>query len=313
MSPPWTLDTGHWTLGEVEVAESAGRHGAELLRQGYTLSHVVHAYGAMCQAITEVAGARGAKITPNEFHDLNQCLDVAIAGAVTEFQALQNSQTTSREIEHIGFLAHELRNALSSVNIALELIQGGTVGYGGNVGRVMASGLKRLETLINRSLTEVRLRVDPKVYAEKIRLLHIVDQMLVTAEVEARARNQSIELDISADLEFEADRQLIHSALTNLVQNALKYSPPGARIQIRGRSAGEEIVIEVEDQCGGLGANAKDLFAAHVQKHDDRQGMGLGLTIAQRSISLLGGRIQPTDLPGRGCIFTITVPKQLEA
>lgn len=58
---------------EVEVAASAGLHGLELLRLGYTLSHVVHAYGAMCQSITELANQKNAHITATEFHDLNQC------------------------------------------------------------------------------------------------------------------------------------------------------------------------------------------------------------------------------------------------
>ena len=64
----------------------------ELLRLGYTLSHVVHAYGAMCQSITELATTKNSTITTNEFHDMNRCLDVAIAGAVTGYQTQRNTQ-----------------------------------------------------------------------------------------------------------------------------------------------------------------------------------------------------------------------------
>ncbi|MGZ3695958.1 MAG: hypothetical protein ACXWQO_17870, partial [Bdellovibrionota bacterium] len=168
---------------EAGMAETAGRHGAELLRLGYTLSHVVHAYGAMCQSITELAAKQKAPIKAEEFHDLNRCLDVAIAGAVTEYQSLKNAQNADQQLAHLGFLAHELRNALTGVNISIRLIKRGTVGFNGSVGDVLEKGLKRLENLIDRSLAEVRLSVDPEIHLETTHILQIVDQIMVTAEV----------------------------------------------------------------------------------------------------------------------------------
>jgi signal transduction histidine kinase len=294
---------------EAALARSAGSHGIELLRLGYSLSHVVHAYGAMCQSITELAISNDLAITAREFHDLNRCLDIAIAGAVTEYQSLRNTQDISREVEHLGFLAHELRNALTSVNVSLELIQKGTVGFGGSTSQVMKYGLKRIGELIDRSLTEVRLRIDPKVHTEPVLLLQLVDQIVVTAEVEARSRDQMLQIKIDPKLEFEADQQLVYSALSNLIQNALKFTKRGGRVQVRGNSVGEKIVIEVEDECGGLSGKAEDLFQPYVQENENRSGIGLGLTIAQRAIALIRGKIDVTNLPGKGCIFTIILPK----
>jgi hypothetical protein len=299
--------SGH--LDEVEVANSAGHHGAELLRLGYTLSHVVHAYGAMCQAITELAIRKDIAITAHEFHGLNRCLDVAIAGAVTEFQSIRNAQNFSREVEHLGFLAHELRNVLNTVNISLQLIESGTVGFVGSTGLVLKRALKRIDELIDRSLTEVRLRVDPRVHPEAVQLLQVVNQIVVTAEVEARSRNQTLEIQVDPTLEFEADQQLIYSAVSNIIQNALKYTRPGGKVQVRGNLAGEQVVIEVEDECGGLSGAAEELFKPFVQQHENRKGLGLGLTIAQRAIAVIHGRIDVQNLPGRGCIFKITLPK----
>ena len=82
--PAMAIASGH--KDEINLTKSAGGHGVELLKLGYTLSHVVHAYGAMCQSITEYATEKNAKITPAEFHDLNRCLDAAIAGAVLNFR-----------------------------------------------------------------------------------------------------------------------------------------------------------------------------------------------------------------------------------
>lgn len=246
---------------DAAVAVSAGLHGTELLRLGYTLSHVVHAYGAMCQSITELATAKEVNISAAEFHELNQCLDVAIAGAVTEYQSIRNTQLRIQEVEHLGFLAHELRNALATVKLSFQLIRNGTVGFSGNTGQVLERGLSRMDELIDRSLTEVRLRVDPKLHTERIQLLEIINQIFITAEIQAQAKQQILELDVDPDLVAEADQHLVYSAVSNLIQNALKYSRPGGKIQIRGHLLEENIVIEVEDECGGLSDKAALLFA----------------------------------------------------
>ena len=296
---------------EAELAKSAGRHGTELLRLGYTLSHVVHAYGAMCQSITEIASKKKVPISADEFHELNQCLDVAIAGAVTEYQSLRNSQEKNREVEHLGFLAHEMRNAVTSAHLAFQLVKKGTVGTGGNTGRVVDKSLKRIEELIDRSLTEVRLRIDPDVRVESGHLLQVIDQILVTAEIEAQSRDQKIMVKVDPTLVFEADQQAFYSALSNLIQNAIKYSHAGSQIQVRGNIVGREIVVEVEDECGGLLTDtAADLFKPFVQKNSNRQGLGLGLTIAKRAIELNHGKIEARNITGKGCVFRITLPKK---
>jgi signal transduction histidine kinase len=294
---------------DVAVAQSAGAHGKALQGLGYTLSHVVHAYGAICQAITEIAIERDAAITTQEFRALNRCLDTAIAGAVTVFQAERNESLNNRETQHLGFLAHELRNALATVNTSLRLIKGGTVGFGGSIGQVLDRALKRQQELIDRALAEVRLRVDPKVHRESASFLQLTDQLLSGMEPEARSRQQTLQVDVEPGLEIDADQYLLFSAVSNLVQNAIKYSHAGALIRIRAWRNGGQAIIEVEDECGGLPPSfPSDLFKPFEQHHGNRQGLGLGLTIAHRAIVLNDGTIDVRNLPGRGCIFCITLP-----
>lgn len=298
---------------DAAVARSAGLHGTELLRLGYSLSHVVHAYGAMCQAITELATKKNIIITSSEFRDFNLCLDVAIAGAVTTYQSIRNSQESHREIEHLGFLAHELRNALGTVKVSAELIKAGAVGFNGSTGLIFENGLKRLGELIDRSLTEVRLRVDPSVHNQSVNLIHIIDQLVEIAVIDARAKNQLLDIQVDATLVAQADEQLVYSAVSNLIQNAIKFTRDGGVIKIRGFLDLNNIVIEVEDECGGLPDRASDLFKPFEQQHKDRKGLGLGLTIAQKAIHLNNGTIGVTNLPGKGCIFKITLPRKLGA
>ncbi len=294
--------------GEAELAVAAGIHGTELLRLGYTLSHVVHAYGSMCQAITELASKKKISVTPDEFHDLSRCLDIAIAGAVTTYQSIRNTEISNREVESLGVLAHELRNALATVKLSIELIKNGTVGFKGSTGQVLDQGLNRMEELIDRSLTEVRLRVDPKVHSESVGLLQLVNQIAVTAEIEARSRDQSLVIQIDPKLVIQADQQLIYSALSNMIQNALKYTHVGGRINVRASSLGENTIVEVEDECGGLSDIAVDLFRPFEQQNENREGLGLGLTIAQRAAALNRGKIVVRNLPGKGCIFQMMLP-----
>jgi hypothetical protein len=101
---------------------SAERRGKESLKLGYSISQVVHGYGALCQAITEYIESNSSYASPREFNRLNFCLDIAIAEAVTEFNRGQRENTEHSEVQRLGFLAHELLNALTSASIAYQLM-----------------------------------------------------------------------------------------------------------------------------------------------------------------------------------------------
>ena len=144
-----------------DIASSAVQHGHELLLHGFTVSQVVHDYGDVCQAITELAVEMNAPISTDDFRRLNKCLDDAIAGAVTEFSREQNQSTlaeeTARWNERAGFLAHEMRNLLNTAIIAFEVLKTGSVGIGGSMGAVLHRSLIGARALTGRSLAEVRL------------------------------------------------------------------------------------------------------------------------------------------------------------
>jgi signal transduction histidine kinase len=309
---PEEVSIGQESRFPSELTSAARLHGEELLRLGYTLSLVVHAYGSMCQSITELATKKNIAITSLEFHRLNKCLDIAIAGAVTGFEASRNTRDAGLEIQHLGFLTHELRNALTSASVSLELIKRGTVGFGGSTGQILERSLKTMEALIDRSLTEVRLRVDPKPHIESNHLLQLVDQILTIAEASAREKQQILEVDIDPTLVIRADYQLLYSALSNLIQNALKFTHAGGKIQIRAREMKEIIVIEVEDECGGLSGTAEELFKPFEQMNQNRTGLGLGLPIALRAMMLNRGSIEALNLHGKGCIFKMSFPKRAQ-
>ncbi len=290
--------------------KGAESHGKEYLRLGYTVSEVVHSYGVICQSITEFAQKLDYPITSREFRQLNLSLDTAIAEAVTEFEKVKSEQRDVKETERLGFLAHELRNSLQSATIALEMIEGGSFGARSNTGGVLQNSLQRMAELIDTALTDVRMRIEPAVHLSRIRAFEIMSEVGMTAGFQARTRNLSLQMQGFSDLEVVVDRQLIVSALANLVQNALKFSISGGIVQVRVRKDRDRILIEVEDQCGGLPHGAtEEIFKPFVQKSADRTGVGLGLTISRKAIELNKGKLRVEDLPGEGCIFIIDLPE----
>jgi len=129
--------------------------------------------------------------------------------------------------------------------------------------------------------------------------------------MEARARGHQLVVE-TADSEavIESDRQILASVLSNLVQNAFKYGRPGSNVTLRSSTTPAGVRFEVEDQCGGLPAGkAEELFRPFEQRGKDRSGLGLGLAICQQGMDTLGGSIRVRDLAGKGCVFTVEVPR----
>jgi len=290
-------------------SQATTERGQELSRLDYTIAQVVYGYGAICQAITEMAKSLEVGVEAEEFGILNRCLDKAIAEAVTEFERARVVQAEVDESKRLGFLTHELRNALTAASLAYHLVQQGGRGPDSSMGEIVTRNLGRMQNLIDGALSELRLNVEPSVDRRPLRLLDVVEEVEATAVLECRARGIHLSVEVDPGLQVNADRQCLISALANLVQNAMKFTKPGTGVTVRGREDGERVVLEVEDRCGGLSdEQIAGLFKPFTQKGKDRSGCGLGLAISRRAIMLNDGDISIRSIP-EGCVFTITLPK----
>jgi signal transduction histidine kinase len=290
-------------------AGSTAQHGKELSRLGYTVSQVVHGYGGLCQAITELAETAKTPISAGEFSTLNLNLDVAIADAVTGFTKNEKIEDVD-SAKRMGFLVHELRNALAAAIVAHSMVEKGVVGTGGSTNALLKRNLNRMRDILDRSFSEVRMHNEKAVDLQTVRLLEVVEEVEATAGEDARVKGMTIAVEVPAELQVQADRNYLISAVANLVQNGIKYSKSGEVLRVSGRETDESVVLEVEDRCGGLPkGKAAELFKPFIQKGADRSGLGLGLTISRQAVALNGGSLAVRDLPGTGCVFTITLPK----
>jgi signal transduction histidine kinase len=301
------------------MGKSAGDHGEELWQKGFTVEQVVHNYGDLCQSVTELAIERHTPIQNEEFQTLNRCLDDAIADAVSRFSH-EHDRVLADASEHtmnerLGVLAHEFRNLISTAMLAVSAIKSGNVGVGGSTGAILDRSLKGLQTLCDQALVDVRLKAGLLENQERLLVSEFIEDAQMSAAIDAKGRGvEFIVHEVEPGLTIEGDRQILAGALANLLQNAFKFTKEGSRVSLKSFSLADRILIEVEDECGGLRpGDSEDLFKLFSQQNADRSGLGMGLNISRRGIQANGGRLVVRNLPGKGCVFSIDLPKAAPA
>jgi signal transduction histidine kinase len=299
------------------IGPSAALHGSELLKQGFSVDEVVHNYGDLCQAVTGLAFEVEAPINVDEFRTLNRCLDDAIVGAVTEFAHQRESLTIDKGVqalnERLGYLAHELRNQLQMAMLAAAAMKSGSVGLSGATAALLDNSLTRLRNLIDRSLADVRVTAGMPTRHELIVLADFIAEMKISGALESRSRECKFHVhEVEKGLAIIADREMLASAVSNLLQNAFKFTERHTEVSLNAYAAGNRILIEVADHCGGLPDRALEtMFLPFAQVGQDTSGLGLGLSIARRSVEANLGVLSVRDVPGSGCVFTIDLPQTL--
>ena len=298
-----------------EMGITATAHGKALLDLGYTIDQVVHDYGDLCQAITDLAVERDAPFGVDEFRTLNRCLDNAIADAVAAFawhrEAAATDASAARENQRLGFFVHEFRNHVQVATLAYGALESGKLGLGGSTSGVLKRSLAAMSALLRQSISEVRLVADIPA-RDSFSVAAFVADAQLTADLYADASGCTLTVPpVDPLLGVVGNRLLLAAALTNLLQNAFKFTHPHSEITLTARADGDQALISVQDHCGGLPpGTAERLFTPFAQSGKNRSGLGLGLSIARQSIEADGGTLSVTDLPGQGCVFTISLPRQ---
>jgi hypothetical protein len=133
-----------------DIAVSAGLHGRDLLGLGFSVDQVVHDYGDVCQAVTELAVERDAPISVPEFHTLNRCLDNAIAAAVSSWSKEREREFWGAAEGHRPRSFDErLRTLLSGAIVVFDLLRTGKIAAGGSAGMVLHRNLAEMLAMLD--------------------------------------------------------------------------------------------------------------------------------------------------------------------
>lgn len=301
---------------ELEMGKTASAHGSQLMERGFTVDQVVHDYGDVCQAVTDLAYELKAPIAIEEFRTFNRCLDNVIADAVTGYSHRLTDHASAREAQflndHVGALGQKLRDLLHTATLAIVAMKSGNVGLSGATGSVLDHCMIAMRDAIDLSMADVRVKAGIPARRRTISLADFIGDVRIAALLEARTSGCMFSVgEVANDLTIAVDTDMLSAAVGNLISNAFKFTRPDTEVSLRAYGDKDRVYIEVEDHCGGLAPDAAGkMLLPYVQNGEDVSGLGGGLIRCQRDVEANDGILRVKDVAHSGCVFTIELPRQ---
>jgi signal transduction histidine kinase len=259
---------------------------------------------------------------------LNRLSDNA-AIAISNAQLYDEVQRANvAKSDFVSFVAHELKNPMTSIKGYTELLAAGSVGQvnemQANFLSTIRSNVERMSTLVsdlndNAKIEAGRLRLDYKA----VDVPDIVDDVIRSTRRQIEDRKQTVELQLQTSLSLVwADRTRVTQVLTNLVSNAHKYTPEGGKVLVGAEATnnqwdpeGAKRVVHIWVKDNGIGISIEDqakifqrFFRSDDSKAREAPGTGLGLNITKSLVEMQGGRIWFESEYRKGTTFHFTVP-----
>jgi signal transduction histidine kinase/CheY-like chemotaxis protein len=243
-------------------------------------------------------------------------------GIVVTFTDITERRQVERiKDEFVSVVGHELRTPLTSIRGSLGLMAGGVFGELDEQGKRMldiaVSNTDRLVRLINDILDIDRIEAG-RVTMQKVRCRS--DELVAQAieSMRGQADTAGVRMLGNADpVVLRADPDRVLQTLTNLISNAVKFSPRGQEVRITAHAVGEAVLFSVGDRGRGVPPDQREAIFerfGQVDASDSREkgGFGLGLPIARSIVEQHGGRIWVDSEPGHGSTFWFTLPRSSE-
>ena len=230
----------------------------------------------------------------------------------TAFDALLARLRLQRDRERafVQDAAHELRTPMAVVATQAHLLAHATTpAERDQAAAALDAALQRASHLSRQLLTLATLDDARPGAVEPVDLSSLVEQTLAQLAPQALARGLDLSLDAPPTLPTALDRTAFESVLINLVDNALRYVPPGGHVAVTLRDDGGRLSLRVADDGPGLPAEDRERAFERFWRGSagaDTPGTGLGLAIVKRAATRLGGRVRLSEgLAGRGCGFEL--------
>jgi two-component system phosphate regulon sensor histidine kinase PhoR len=218
--------------------------------------------------------------------------------------------------EFVANVSHEIKTPVSAIRAATETLQNGQEHDPEQVKRILGivgRQSERLGQIVEDLLSLARIEQREQQMTQELGnepLLPVLRAATETCQAKAEQKQISLSVDCSQALRAHIDRPLLEQAVVNLIDNAVKYSPSGTTVQIRGWAGEAESVIAVTDQGRGIEPEHLPRVFERFYRTDKARsravgGTGLGLSIVKHVAEVQGGRVSVDSNPGRGSEFRI--------
>jgi len=214
----------------------------------------------------------------------------------------------------VANVSHELKTPITAIRAHLENLADGVEQPDPKTMQVMLAQTERLGRLVDHLLDLSRLESgEVPMYMEVISLEPIVARVLSEISVGRAVTDVTLRNDVAPVLAATADAERIHQVLYNLVDNAVRFTPPGGTVTVTGTRREDRVAIEVSDSGVGIAPEHlprlfERFYRADASRSREGGGTGIGLAIARSIVESHGGRITATSEPGHGSAFTFDLP-----
>lgn len=235
---------------------------------------------------------------------------------VTQFRNLDQMKS-----EFLATVSHEFRTPLTSLNMSVDILSQELLGPVNDRQRELLGAAKddceRLKKFVTELLDLSRLESGRyKMKTEPVVLMKVIENAVKPLQIQFREKNVRLETSVGTQLhQFSGDERQLSWVVTNLISNALRYSPPGETLRVEATEIADMIRVCVEDSGRGIPEEMREtIFEKFVQikePSDSTPGsVGLGLAIAREIVEAHHGRIWVESSPGKGSRFIFTIPIQ---
>lgn len=268
-------------------------------------------------------GLQQKELTVEDFQGLVRHSVEALQSTLGHISKELESHNTTSERLRREYFVHEIRNTLNTALSAHQLIRRGCLEGELNPHAILERALIRLGATVSEfqreagSITSTVQTGTHTVPAVTLSACSLVDTFSTVRDfcmIDPRTKAIHLEMPLPEGLYVRANAELLFSALSNLVKNAVLYTKPDTTVSVRCRTRAGRIFIYVSDRCGGLPpGDPAELFKPFHRGHSHLEGSGLGLAIVAEAVGLMNGEVRVENFPDVGCRFTLDLPSVIHS